>query len=128
MSSARAFLKRINRWDLSLIGLVLACALVLFAQQNLAPNDATQVRVKIDGVGTYLLNLSEDQVHTYKTLHGEVTVEIKDGRVRMPHSTCDDQLCVHQGFISEPGSSIVCLPNRVIVECLGTTDYDGVSR
>lgn len=128
MNKDNAILKRINKWDLVLIVLVLICALVLFAWQQFQPGESTKIRVRIDGAESYILNLSEDQVQTYGTLYGEITVEIKDGRARMLHSSCEEQICVHQGFIEEPGSSIVCIPNQSVIECLGTSQFDGVSR
>ena len=50
-------------------------------------------------------------------------IEIADGRVRMKASTCQNQLCVEQGWM-EPGkvskrsmgAHIVCLPNAVDVQ------------
>ncbi|QRN86340.1 NusG domain II-containing protein [Clostridia bacterium] len=128
MSSLKAIRHMLNRWDLGLILLILVVALSLFVWQQRQPDNASQVRVSIDGTTSYLLNLSQDQVQSYDTMFGSITVEIKDGQVRVLQSSCDEQICVHQGFIHEPGASIVCIPNRTIVECLGTTQYDGVSR
>ena len=37
----------------------------------------------------------------------------------MESSTCKNQICVEHGKISLKGDSIVCLPNRVVVEIEG---------
>jgi len=34
----------------------------------------------------------------------------------MVDSACPDKLCVRSGWISRPKESIVCLPNRVVIE------------
>ena len=34
----------------------------------------------------------------------------------MLEADCDDQICVHQGYIENSGEMIVCLPNRFLVE------------
>ena len=47
---------------------------------------------------------------------GKSYVEIADGRVHMIDSACPDKLCVHMGWKSHSGESIICLPNRVVVE------------
>ena len=47
---------------------------------------------------------------------GTNTVVIKDGLVYMSDATCKNQVCVNTGKISKKGESIVCLPNKVIVE------------
>ncbi len=44
------------------------------------------------------------------------TVIIKDGIVYISNATCKNQVCVNTGKISKKGESIICLPNKVIVE------------
>lgn len=50
-------------------------------------------------------------------------ITIKDGAVSMVSSSCANQVCVNTGAISRAGQTIVCLPNRVIVEI--TSDEGG---
>ena len=47
---------------------------------------------------------------------GKSYVEIVDGRVHMIDSACPDKLCVNMGWKSHSGESIICLPNRVVIE------------
>ncbi len=47
---------------------------------------------------------------------GTNTIVIKDGIVYMKDANCKNQVCVNTGEISKKGESIVCLPNKVIVE------------
>ena len=44
------------------------------------------------------------------------TIEINNGKVKMVHASCKNQVCVNHKEIAEKGESIICLPNRVIVE------------
>ncbi len=44
-----------------------------------------------------------------------MTVEVKSGAIRVEKSTCKRKICVHTGWISRSGQSIVCVPNRVII-------------
>nr|WP_294677376.1 NusG domain II-containing protein [uncultured Blautia sp.] len=71
------------------------------------------IRITVDGkeFGTY--SLSQDQV-----IHiGDTNVcEIKDGKVRMIEATCPDQYCIHQKAVDGHGGSIICLPNKVVIE------------
>lgn len=56
-------------------------------------------------------------------------VTIKDGVVSMSFSDCSGQDCVHQAPISRTGESIICLPNKVVLEISGDTDeYDSIAR
>ncbi len=47
---------------------------------------------------------------------GTNCVTIKDGEVFVSSASCKNQICVNTGKISKKGESIVCLPNKVIVE------------
>lgn len=56
-------------------------------------------------------------IYENKTLELEGnTVEIKNGSVKITEADCKNQLCVKQGSVKNAGESIICLPNRVIVE------------
>ena len=44
------------------------------------------------------------------------TVEISGGRVRVTDADCKNQICVNHSPITKKGESIICLPNKVIVE------------
>ena len=52
------------------------------------------------------------------------TVQIHSGKVAVTASSCPGTDCVHSGWISTPGRSIVCLPNRVEVRIVGTEEAD----
>lgn len=40
-----------------------------------------------------------------------ITIEINSGRVRVVKSSCKNQYCIMQGWISKLNQSILCLPN-----------------
>lgn len=54
------------------------------------------------------------------------TISIQDGRAAIVSSDCPGEDCVHSGWISEGGRSVVCLPNRVEVRIVGASDVDFV--
>ncbi len=57
--------------------------------------------------------LSEDSYEI--NLETNTVCITKDG-VYMKEADCPDKLCVHSGVINKAGQSIVCLPNKIIVE------------
>lgn len=77
------------------------------------------IRITVDGkeFGTY--SLSKDQV-----IHiGDTNVcEIKDGKVTMIKATCPDHYCMKQKAVDEHGGSIICLPNKVVIEGENTAE------
>ena len=55
-------------------------------------------------------------------------IEIKGGAIRVAESNCPKGVCKHAGRIRTPGRSIVCVPNRVLIELKGEAkDYDAES-
>lgn len=47
---------------------------------------------------------------------GECILIIKDGEAYMQEADCPNQICVHHSPVLHKGETIVCLPNRVIIE------------
>ncbi len=54
-----------------------------------------------------------------KSKEGHLTMEIKNGKVRVITSTCKEKLCVKEGWIDKVGESIICLPNRISITITG---------
>lgn len=52
------------------------------------------------------------------------TVEVREGKVAITASDCPGEDCVHSGWISGVGRSIVCLPNRVEIRIVGEAEVD----
>ena len=110
--------------------LILICSvLVLAAAFWLVPRAVVffgnskeqKLRITVSGeeYGTY--SLEEDQVIKV----GDTNVcEIKDKKVSMISADCPDQLCIHQRPIQLQGETIVCLPNKVVLEIMGTKQTD----
>ena len=110
--------------------LILICSvLVLAAAFWLVPravglfgnSKEQKLRITVSGeeYGTY--SLEEDQVIKV----GDTNVcEIKDKKVTMISADCPDQRCIHQRPIQLQGETIVCLPNKVVLEITGTKQTD----
>lgn len=71
------------------------------------------IRITVNGeeYGTY--SLAKDQVIKI----GDTNVcEIKNGKVHMTEADCPDHLCMKQKAVDSTGGTIVCLPNKVVIE------------
>lgn len=91
----------------SVVAFVLSIALLVsFSKQG------NQVVIKQDNKVIY-----NQSININKTVDtGTNTIIIKDGVVYMSDSSCKNQICVNTGKILKKGESIICLPNRVVVE------------
>ncbi len=55
-------------------------------------------------------------------------IEIKDGAIRVAESDCPKGICKQAGWVHTPGRSIVCVPNKVLIELRGERkEYDAES-
>lgn len=113
--------------EIVLIAGILLIAAGLFGLQLLrAPDESAhwQVKVSVDGAEYVLLDLDSPQRLEIRQPDGKLNCLVIDGqRVYMESANCKNQQCVHQGAVSPEniggrylGATIVCLPNRVLVE------------
>ncbi|MBQ8266904.1 MAG: NusG domain II-containing protein [Clostridia bacterium] len=101
-----------KKGDIVIIGAVAAAFVLSVALLLSFSKQGSHVVIKQDNKIIY--NKSININETIDT--GKNTVIIKDGVVYISDATCKNQVCVNTGKISQKGESIVCLPNRVIVE------------
>lgn len=108
---------------------VLFCALgiILWICFTFAPAGNT-VQILKDGELYYEASLNEEAEIVVKDRFLNV-IRIDDGKVCVFSSTCPTQDCVHTGYISESGYSIVCAPNKVCITITGEkgADIDGLT-
>ena len=116
----------LQRWwapgDIVIVLAVVAVSVFLITQSVIgaAGGSDLEIRVTTNGEEALVHSLGDDAEElTVRGYVGDSYLEVKDGRVRMIDSACPDKLCVKTGWISRPGESIVCLPNRVVIEITG---------
>lgn len=117
-----------KRGDAVVAALVLLCAAALsvaLIRQGLAAGRAV-ARVYQDG--QLLRELSLERNASF-SVSGQYTnlVTVQDGRVAITQSDCPGGDCVHSGWLSSPGRSVVCLPNRVEVRLTGASQVDAAT-
>ena len=58
----------------------------------------------------------------------EMKIEISNGAIRVAESNCPKGVCKHTGWTRTPGRSIICVPNRVLIQLRGaSSEYDAES-
>ena len=123
----------IERWnnalkkkELIFIGGILVLSLAMWAGISFVNKGSHGfIRITVDGeeYGTY--SLAKNQ--TIK-INDTNVCEIKDGQARMISAECPDHLCMKQKAIDEKGGTIVCLPNKVVIEGEKSTEFDGTDE
>ena len=69
----------------------------------------------------YTLELADDS-------GGSNTVRVEPGRICVSAADCPDQICVHQGWLTDGAGSIVCLPHDLVIQIEGASDVDAVTQ
>lgn len=110
-----------TKWTVALLLLVVG---VSFAAILMTRKDTPSPVARITQAGQLLREIRLDEVEeSYSfVVEGETgsnTILVEPGRIRISGADCPDQVCVHQGFISDGAVPIVCLPHKVMIEIIG---------
>lgn len=105
---------------------ITAFALAAAAAANALGNavDARTAVIQDADGNTFAMPLSKDDILTVASSAGTNVIEVQSGKVRVSEADCPNQDCVDQGWISNAGQQIVCLPHKLMVNI---TDEDAAS-
>ena len=116
--------------DLILLAILVVFAVLIWLFVSITRTEGAYARVTVDGeaYGEYPLD-TDAEIRIGDDEHYNILV-IKDGTAAITEASCPDKLCVHQGSISFDGQSIICLPNKVVVEIVGAEQsaFDAVAK
>lgn len=96
-----------------ILGILVFAGVLWGALSLIRRGSSDTIRITVDGelYGTYPLN--QDQIIPI----GDTNVcRIKDGKATMIEAQCPDHLCLRQGPVGTSGGTIVCLPNKIVIE------------
>ncbi|MBW4837947.1 MAG: NusG domain II-containing protein [Paenibacillaceae bacterium] len=124
---------KIKRGDVLLIViLVLLGSAWLLLRQVLESRESVdpatlRAEIKVDGDSYRSVPLGggEETIEIH-TEYGNNTLKVFNGGIQMIYADCPKKISMQMGFISRPGETIICVPNRVYVEIVrsGSLDRD----
>ena len=119
--------KRFLRNDIILIVSVIVVAVIgliyLFCFRQTGDN----VKVTVDGKLYGVYSVNEDTRVLIKTGDNDQQYNlliIKNGRAYVKDASCPDGICSSHSKIYRDGESIVCLPNRVVITVVSSSNDD----
>ncbi|MCQ4636783.1 NusG domain II-containing protein [Anaerovorax odorimutans] len=119
----------IRKADIILAVILIVLGLAASYALSAGEESGQMVRITVAGEEYATYSLAEDRTVTVDKDNHTNKITIKDGAVSMTFSDCKGQDCVHQGKITKTSQSIVCLPNKIVIEIEGENqEYDAISR
>ena len=120
LETDRTSFYRFSVADVVMVGAVLAATaavLLWVGTGDARGTEGATARVLLGDAVIEELPLSADRQLRLRDVG--MTLEVKDGRVRVVESDCPNKVCVHTGWIALSGEVIACVPNRVIIRIDG---------
>ncbi len=120
--------------DVILIVVLLAAALAVYGFISLFSAKNTkeaQAVVYLDGEVQGRYPLDHDTSVTIQAESGGYNIlEIRNGKADITEASCPDKICVNHCPVQNRGESLVCLPNKIVVEIEngGETEIDGSTK
>ncbi len=111
------YMRKIKLKEILIIISIIVISALLLLSVNIFSNRGITAIVTIDSKIVKKVDLTKNQ--TYQI--DNITLEVKNKKIRVLYSDCPDKICTKKEFISKLGESIVCMPNKLIVE-IGETD------
>ena len=108
-------LKRRN--DIILIALVLAGIVALFIMFFIRRENGDMLYVNIYHEDKVLYSVPlerNDEIEVTGSV-SKMKIIIKNGKVHVDYSGCDNQICVHEGEKYHENDMITCLPNKIYI-------------
>ncbi len=119
MKNKNLHLHKISLYDISLIGAMIVLPILSLSaawHQDQGNKEAVVYH------GDRLLevqSLNQDRIISISDKNVEMAIKIEKGRVRVLESDCPKNICVHMNWISDVGQTIVCVPNKILIEIRG---------
>ncbi len=114
-----------KKLNVGVIVAIVVVALVAYAATGMLGGGDARTAVIQDADGeTRTMSLACDGTLTVNSSAGMNMIEVHAGKVRVIEADCPNQDCVEQGWVSEAGQQIICLPHKLVVT---VTDEDASS-
>lgn len=62
------------------------------------------------------VDLNIDNIYEVNGENGIVKLEVSNKKIRVIEETSNYNICSKQGYIENEGETIICLPNKIIIE------------
>ncbi|TCZ76360.1 NusG domain II-containing protein [Paenibacillus albiflavus] len=117
---------KLKRGDIILFAVILIAVLAFIVPKfigdkgNPSASDKLYAKLTVDGQLIKTVELTEEeQLVPIDSKFGHNVLKIHNRGIEMHEANCPDDVCFTFGFVTKPRGTIVCLPNRLLVEIVG---------
>lgn len=119
---------------LIVVTIIISLASIFSMKNQIFNYDEKYISIQVDGEEIKKIIFDkkiEGKNIPIKSEFGYNLIEIGDEKVRVIDADCPDKLDVRKGWIGNVGETIVCLPNKMVIEIKGhnkNQEIDHLSR
>lgn len=105
--------------DFILIFVILLIAVVSFGINHFTnAKSGKQIEIYVDNELYKTYDIDDEDEFKIESEEGYNVVKIHNHGAQITEASCPDKVCIHEGFITKPSESIVCLPNKVHIKII----------
>ena len=119
MKDKNLHLHKISVYDILLIGMLVITPILSLSSVWHQDQDKKEVLIYHKNKLLEVHDLSQDRVISISDKGIEMMINIDRGRIRVLESNCPKHICVHSGWIAGSGQTVVCVPNKMLIEVKG---------
>ena len=108
-----------NKSDIKLVLILLSISLIGIIAFKFFSKNGGSALVYHDGVLIKTIDLSINDRYVVNGDNGDVVIVVNDGKIKVDEENSPLHLCSKQGYISNTYESIVCLPNKIVINISG---------
>lgn len=116
-------LLKLSLFDIMFIVLILALPVVFIGSFRHEKQNSKKAQIYKNNRLWATYDLAKDTSITISNKRMRMLAKIEKNKIRITESNCPRHTCVHTSWIGNPGQTIVCLPNKLIIEIKGKQDF-----
>lgn len=121
-------LKKLNKFDIILIISLICISFIFIIINKLNSKAGKFANVYYDNKLVKKIDLSINKTYNVKGYNGNVKIVVKNNKIKVEKEKSPLHLCSKQGYISKSYESIICLPNKIVIEIDSKENIDTVVK
>ena len=117
--------KKVLRNDIILVASLLLVAIIsLICVLASRQRNNVYAKVYVQNELQLTVDLAKNDEYIIEGTKGNLTIETKNGAIRVKESNCPHQDCVKMGFVNTSNRPIICAYNATYIVIEGSATYD----